>query len=466
MQDGVGRSRPRGHGPGLIAAGTAAAVVATVILSLLIWIARGMADMPVSYGRTPIGVLGLVLSPICYAAVGGILGARLPRNPIGWLFLLMSVSLGIMLPVNLLVTSAHDSLHPAAATVVWLAWLRTTFGTPVVLSVAVVAVQLFPNGRTLPGRWAAGVWLGLVGGLILQVATAIDPVGLITYPTLPNPMALPYVLKDAVNVVRSLGVGLVIAAAGVAVASIWLRYRHGDAVCRAQLRWIVLAVAVTVAAGVPFVIARYVLRATDDTGELLSAIAQVGSCAFPLAAAFAISRYRLFEVDVVIERTLVYLPMMAILGGMYTGGIALLQRIFVAVTGSESEAAIVMTILVVASVFTPLRRSLESMVDRRFAGHGHANGAGPATPWEGQPLVAPGRSTLEVAKAGAVVRAQAEGRGRSLSRAHLATVAADGGVNCPLGSGRTIRDCLSCPYLEAVGDAADLTIVCRPPTGL
>lgn len=437
--------------PSLLAAGIGALTVGVVLLSLLVWIARGMAEMPVSFGRTPVGVLGLVLSPIFYAAIGGILASRQPSNVIGWLFLAIGVSLGIMLPVNLLVTAAHESLQPASDVVVWAAWARTAFGTPVVLTAAVVAVQLFPDGAPMAPRWRAGIWLGLGAGILLLVTTAVDPVGLITYPSIPNPAALPYESRGVVGALRIASVGGILATTGVAIASLWLRYRRGGPVLQAQLRWIVLAVVLTVAAAVPFVVARYVLRVDDPTGEVLAAVAQVGSCAFPLAAAFAISRYRLFDIDVVIGRTLVYLPMMAVMGGIYSAGIALFQRLFVAVTGSESDAAIVLTILVVASVFTPLRRSLEAVVDRRFAGT-VPRAAVPA------PVVPPVARTAPPAHA-----TEHAGSTTAVRRVHVARVAADDSVPCPLGSGRRVGDCLRCPYFTGIGDAADLTIVCEPP---
>jgi len=439
--------------PGVVAAILGGLVVTVVVVSLLVWIARGMGNMPVSFGSTPIGVLGLVLSPICYAAVGGILAARLPANPIGWLLLAVGVALGSMLPVNLLVTAAHDSLQPASTVVVWAAWARTTFGTPVVLALAVLMVHIFPDGRALPGWWRLGAWTAVAAGVVLMVTTAVDPVGLITYPSIPNPVALPYSLHDVVGTLRSVGVLMVIVSAVVAVAALWRRHRLGDAICRAQLRWIVLAAAFTVTGAIPFVVARYMLRVTDSPGEVLSAIAQIGSCAFPLAAAFAISRYRLFDVDVVIGRTLVYLPLMAVLGGMYTSGIALFQRIFVAVTGSESEVAIVLTILVVASVFTPLRNSLEKLVDRRFSGTLHH-------PFDAATLHDPPKVHPAADPSPAVSTATPT---RPITRVHVGTIAPDGAVQCPLRDGVMLQDCLRCPYLEAFGDGPDLTVVCRPP---
>jgi hypothetical protein len=434
----------------VVAAGISLATIGAVMVSLLAWIARSMADMPVSFGRTPVGVLGLVLSPIFYAAVGGILAGRVRSNVIGWLFLVIGASLGMMLPVNVLVSTAHESLQPAGTLVVWAAWFRTAFGTPVVLTAAVIAVQLFPDGAPLPGRWKIGIWWGLATGGLLLLTTAIDPVGLVTYPSIPNPLALPYEDRAAVAAGRTLGVVGILVAAGVAIASLWLRYQRGGAILRAQLRWIVLAVVVTVAGAVPFVVARYVLRVTDDTGELLSAIAQVGSCAFPLAAALAISRYRLFDVDVVISRTLVYLPLMAILGGMYTAGIALVQRLFVALTGSESDAAIVLTVLIVASVFTPLRRSLEATVDRRFSG-------GQPDERQGSEARTSVTEPLLASQPGSVGHLR-----HVLQRVHLAPVAPDDTVTCPLRRPCRLRDCLQCRYLVGIDDSLKLTVVCNP----
>jgi hypothetical protein len=427
----------------VVAAGVATLTIGTVILSLLVWLARGMTEMPVSFGSSPIGVLGLVVSPICYAAVGGVLAARLPSNAVGWLFLAMGVALGMMLPVNLAVTAAHEALRPAGSLLVWAAWLRTTFGTPVVLGAAVIAVLHFPDGRTLGSRWSIATWLAASAGVVLLLTAGLDPVGLITYPSIPNPLALPYELRGIVAAARMSAAVVLVAAGGLAVLSVWDRYRSGDRILRAQLRWIVVAVAVSVLAAVPFVVARYVLRVADPLGEVVAAVAQVGACAFPLSAAMAISRYRLFDIDVVIGRSLVYLPLMAVLGGMYSAGIALVQRIFVAVTGSESEVAVIVTILVVASAFTPLRRSLERLVDRRFAAERSRTGDDSGA--------AAGRGIAGAARSS-----------RQPLRAKLLSVSEDGHVDCPLVAGRTLRDCLRCTRFIAVVDDPDLEVVCDP----
>jgi hypothetical protein len=405
----------------------------------MLWIGRNMAPMPVPFGRTPAGVLGLVISPICYAAVGGVMAGKLPRNPIGWLFLAAGVALGIMLPVNLLVAGANDAYRIVPTFTVGAGWFRTTFATPAVLATLVLAAYIFPDGHPLPGRWRYGPWLIAVGGGLLMLGVGTDPSGLVTYPTLPNPFAAPPDLAWVSSASRLAGLGLLLASAALALASLWLRHRRGNALLKAQLRWIVLAAGLTVATSLPFLVARYVLRVDDATGELLAATSQVGLCTFPVAAAFAISRYRLFDIDAVISRTLVYVPLTALLGGMYTAGVALFQRLFVAITGEQSDTAIVGAILVVASAFTPLRRGLEGLVDRRFA-------AGKAAPPHEHSHLSPHGA-------------------HGLPPTHASVVPVDerGRVRCPNGRGKTLRDCISCPGLLAMVDDPEIAVVCRAP---
>jgi hypothetical protein len=260
-----------------------------------------------------------------------------------------------------------------------------------------------------------------------------------------------------------IAVAFAVPALGAALASIVTRYRHGDATVQAQLRWIALGVAISSVLAVPYLVIRYVVPVSNDLGELLAAAAQLGSCAFPIAAAFAISRHRLYEVDVLIGRTLVYLPLSATLGGLYTAGIALFQRLFVAITGETSDLAVVMAILVVASAFTPLRKWLESVVDQRFPAVATAR---PEEADTGSVRDEPGgKSLLELTSVPAALPrrsiAGAQGAG-GMGFARLVPVAASGTVECPRGSGRSVRDCLTCPYLTAIARQPDLTVVCRP----
>ena len=164
------------------------------------------------------------------------------------------------------------------------------------------------------------------------------------------------------------GIGLVLAVVGVviAAASIAVRYQRADTEARAQVRWIAVAVLLLAGAGLPFLVARYALNMDYATGETLLAIALAAGCFLPIAAAVAITRYRLYNIDSLINRALVYIPLTGILGGLYAAGVALFQRIFVTLTGDKSDAAIVLATLVLASLFTPIKNWLQTFVDKRF----------------------------------------------------------------------------------------------------
>jgi hypothetical protein len=401
--------------------------------------------MPVSFGRTTLGVLGLVISPIAYAAVGAVLASQIPRNPIGWIFLGVAVAVGVMLPVNLLVASIHESLRQAPTLVIWIAWFRTAFGSPVMIPLLVLAGLLFPDGRPINRRWFGAIGLTVAAGGLLVFATAVDPQGLWSYPTLPNPAAVPNGLAPTVTAIRYAAVGLLVPGIALAVAAVWLRYRRGSMRLRAQLRWILLGVVISAICALPYLAARFVLEVDESTGEMAAAIAQAGSIAFPIAAVFAISRYRLFDIDLLIGRTLVYVPLMAILSGLYSAGIALFQRAFVALTGETSDAAIVLTVLLVATAFTPLRKALEAFADRRFPAH-HRDTA-PAEP--APPVAAPG-----------------SGEASAGTNAHLLPLDSAGVLSCPLGGAKNVYDCLTCPYFRSTIGQPRPAVVCQPPPSL
>jgi hypothetical protein len=99
---------------------------------------------------------------------------------------------------------------------------------------------------------------------------------------------------------------------------------------------------------------------------LLLAAALAAGCFLPIAAAVAILRHRLYDIDLILNRALVYIPLTGILGGLYAAGVALFQRAFVAITGDKSDGAVVITTLVLAGMFTPIKNWLQSFVDKRF----------------------------------------------------------------------------------------------------
>jgi hypothetical protein len=162
------------------------------------------------------------------------------------------------------------------------------------------------------------------------------------------------------------GLALVVVGVVGSAASMVVRYRRVDARQKAQLRWVAVAVVILTLCGLPFVIGRYALNMRYAEGELLMLIALVGGGFLPIAAAIAVLRRRLYDIDLILNRALVYIPLTGILGGLYAAGVAFFQRVFIELTGNRSDMAIIITTLVLASLFTPIRNHLQAFVDRRF----------------------------------------------------------------------------------------------------
>jgi hypothetical protein len=145
----------------------------------------------------------------------------------------------------------------------------------------------------------------------------------------------------------------------------FVRLRRATGVERQQIKWFAYAAAVAVSGSI---VGHSLFLATDASWLLWAGLipGTVGVLGMPVAMGIAILRYRLYEIDLIINRTLVYGSLTAILATLYFGGIVVLQRLFVALTAQESQLAIVASTLAVAAIFNPLRRRIQALVDRRF----------------------------------------------------------------------------------------------------
>ncbi len=349
----------------LVTVGWTAALV-SVVGSLLVWGSRGFEPQPLSFAHGIAGGLAIATGALVFASVGAVLAVRLPRNAIGWLLLVFGIFLGFLPPINLLVGEARQVFRPVPQTTLALAWLYSSFLTPTCWVIAVLVGLLFPNGRPLSRRWWAAGLMGASGAGLMAMMSAVSPDGLLWYPSLPNPLSMSTSLHPIICGGKVVGLALLVGGMGLAVVSSALRYRDGNEETRHQLHWFVLAGVILALTAAPFGAARYAFQASEALGEVLLVVVLAGACLTPLAVAAAIMRYRLFGLEVFIGHTLVYIPLTGILGGLYAASVALFQRLFVSLTGNTSDVAIVISTLILAAVFTPMRKSLEGHVDRRF----------------------------------------------------------------------------------------------------
>ena len=354
---------PRPTAPRVIASALGTFGVTVMVVSLLIWASRGFEQLPASYFGTPLGQLPQLVTAACYILVGAFLGSRLPSNPVGWLFLAIGLLWTVFLPANLYIAGAYEPFRPASMLTALVAWVLSSFGTAALFGLLAAVGLLFPDGRLLSRRWLAAAWLTALSGLVFGMSVGFDPAGLEIYPSLPNPFAAPPAFEPVYPALRLARLLIVVPLVAVAI-SLVLRYRGGDLVVRAQLRWIVFAATLQAVAFIPFILATFVFGVSDPVGSALAALAQVAGIAVPLAAAVAITRFRLFGIDALISRTLVYIILMGVLGGLYALAVAVFQRLFAFLTGDSSEVPLLVALFLTAAAFTPLRRALEAAVDR------------------------------------------------------------------------------------------------------
>ncbi len=305
----------------------------------------------------------IVFSLIFFAfpLVGLVIALRRPDHPVGWLLM----TTGLMLIVSVFSTEYAGRSYllnarlPGADLVAWAggwAWY-------VVAGIALpLAIALFPSGR-FPGPRSAMAFRVLTGAVAtIAVASAVTPGDLDGWAGwIRNPFGIGGPIGRAAEAVTSLGTPVLALVAVAAVGTLVFRMRRGHAEERQQLKWLLLPAA-TFLFGI---LASSVTFNMEPASTISWTVALVGLATFPVAAAIAILRYRLFDIDVVIRRTLTYALVVALLGVVYVGLVLALQAPLASVTGGGPLPVAVST-LAVAALFGPVRARVRELVERRF----------------------------------------------------------------------------------------------------
>ena len=297
-----------------------------------------------------VGIVGAT-----YATAGILILRQRLRHAVGWILLVA----GAGFPTEFLAFAiGFRGAQQDDPVGIWLALLSGALFWPVILLVGPVVALFFPDGR-LPSarwRWPARIGAGIVG--LVVVALLVRPGSLDPENGLPaNPLGVDAIPSVVFEVLEAAGFLMAALTVAVAISSIVIRYRRATGVERLQLRWFVFAVAVWC-----------VLLPISLLSESIipAAIAVSALVLLPISILIAVTRYRLYEIDTLINRTLVYVPLVGIVAGLYAGSVAMLQRLSVAVTGDTSDGAAILSALVLATLFTPIRKWIEGIVDRRF----------------------------------------------------------------------------------------------------
>ena len=344
----------------VFAAGMVLRLIALGLVSRL-----GPDSVQFTLGIGPPTFIAAILLGTASGLVGAIIVASRPSNAVGWLYVLTGGLQGVI-TLGLAYAGLTLFANPNAIAT-FMAWANGVVDFAIPFSFAALLLALFPDGRLLGPRWRVIVLLAIVGGVIRTLEVALGERTMVLVDGSTNPYRVGGPVGDVLAASAAFGVGslLVEAAFVLAAISLGVRYRAASLDGRRQIRWLLLAGALAGLSSVPLLYGTIVPGSLPRDFDALSLVFAT-LCLAPIATLIAITRYRLYEIDRIVNRALLYGSLTAILAGVFTAAVALAQRLFVAMTGEKSDAAIVLTTLVVATLYAPLRKRLEAIVDRRF----------------------------------------------------------------------------------------------------
>jgi hypothetical protein len=299
---------------------------------------------------------------LAFATTGALVASRRPAHPIGWLMCASALAFaigGVAVEYGDYALTKRQGTVPAESLAAWVGTFVWTLG---IGPAATFLLLLFPTGRLPSKRWRPVAWVAGAGLAMITMSIALTP-GVIEDARVSNPVGLSGG-EDVLSLLGAAGGVALVVTVLLSAASLIARFRNAPAEERQQLKWIAGA-APLVGLGT---LASLVIESTsssDAAGNASNTIVSVSLAVVPVAIGIAILRHRLFDIDVVINRTLVYGGLTATLAAAYLGTVVLLQVALSPLT-EQSDLAIAGSTLAVAALFRPARRRIQELVDRRF----------------------------------------------------------------------------------------------------
>jgi hypothetical protein len=335
------------------------------------WLTRDLSAQTSWSGSNLIVSFAFGATLLTYPLVGLLIALRRPETPIGWILLVIGVCWGLAST-----TSYADyglRLHPGTGQATALAAVvGSAMWAPAIGLTGTILILLFPDGR-LPGhrwRWVARLSLfGIVAGTVALLVTPGDMKDN-GYPGIANPLGVSSSFGTVIDAAHALLLLIPVAMAASAV-SLVVRFRNSGHVERQQIKW--LAAAAAAVAGIYLVVMPLsAVVPADSSGhaqlwiQTAQDVALISFALIPTAIGIAVLRHRLYEIDVIVRKTLVYAALVVALGLVYLGGIALIGGLVRAASGQQGSLTVALSTLAVAAAFQPFRARIQRAVDRRF----------------------------------------------------------------------------------------------------
>lgn len=338
---------------------------------VLQWLGCGILfDSSRSEPAIAYGLAMIPLNGLAFALLGTLIITYRPDNRFGWLASLYGVAIMWTNFVSGYGQCAYEG-RAALAGGEYAVWLNNVLNNVTFMALALMPL-LFPDGRFLTARWRRVGLVGIALVLVFTVLRAIWPaplrVDMLGRLWIDNPVSLPIPNPPWLDaLITSGGNSLIMLLFLAGIVSLVLRWRRSSGEPRQQIKWLAFffATAGTLFLAIEVLGAAFYPAIFEGWFYLLALVPfWLG---LPLVMGLAIFKYRLYDIDVVIRRTLVYTVLSALLALVYFGGVVLLQRLFGALTGVEqSPLAVVVSTLAIAALFAPLRRRIQNAIDRRF----------------------------------------------------------------------------------------------------
>ena len=301
---------------------------------------------------------------VVFSTLGALVASRRPEHPVGWLFCAIGFLAGADLCCAQYATYALLTEPGALPAGEAAAWVRSWFGV-VGGGFGVFLLLLFPDGRLPSARWRYLAWVNAAVMFLGVLLVAFAPGELDGLGPIRNPLGIDSLgiagAGSAFDVFEVPWFVIVVAA----TISVFFRLYGAGLEERQQIKWFAYA-AVVLTSAILLRVLTFSVPTPASVNSTVEVLIALGLVSVAAATAIAILKYRLFEIDLIINRTLVYGSLTVMLVGLYFGGIVVLQRVFVLLTGEQSTLAVVASTLLIAALFNPLRRRIQSFIDRRF----------------------------------------------------------------------------------------------------
>ncbi len=295
-----------------------------------------------------------VVIAVVFPVVGALIVSHHPANTLGWIFCAVGVLTAISECTTEYATYSLLSGYGAPPGIAVATWFDSWAGNLAFTSLLFIPL-LFPDGRPPSRRWRPVVWLTAVVIGVQAISTAFRPGLLQKHPPLRNPLGIEAIARP-LEVFQKVALPVALFCLLACVAASVVRFYRSRGEERQQLKWFTYAIGLLLLS----------LLANGLFPKLAWLIGGFGAASIPVAIGIAILRYRLYDIDFIINRTLVYGLLTASLAGTYLGLVITLQYVFRRLIGGESQLAVVATTLTIAVLFHPLRKRIQELIDRIF----------------------------------------------------------------------------------------------------